>query len=287
MMVVSTGAEGDPLRSEPGDGSAGPGRPREHRIDELAHEAGTTVRNVRAYQERGLLPPPRRHGRVAWYSEAHLARLRLIGELLERGYTLANIKELVAAWEAGQDVGDLLGLEAALGGPWTDRAPVWTTASELVSSFGPEAAPVLQEAVDVGLLAEEGVGRYRVLNPAAMEVGALLADAGVPLDAVLAAARALRADVAGVAGRLVDLVETHVFEPLGEPLPPGDAGRLARLVRQLRPLTTQMVEAELARAMEEQIRRRLGEHLDRFAQRPGAHGNRGSTGPSAHTGPGP
>ena len=63
----------------------------DYRIDELAREAGTTVRNVRAYQDRGLLPPPRRSGRVGLYTDAHLARLRLIGTMLERGYTLGNI----------------------------------------------------------------------------------------------------------------------------------------------------------------------------------------------------
>ena len=63
----------------------------EYRIDELARLADTTVRNVRVYQDRGLLAPPRRQGRVGIYSEAHLARLRLIGQLLRRGYTFANI----------------------------------------------------------------------------------------------------------------------------------------------------------------------------------------------------
>ncbi|MHB8439272.1 MAG: MerR family transcriptional regulator, partial [Acidimicrobiales bacterium] len=80
---------------------------REYRIDELARATDTTVRNVRAYQDRGLLPPPRRQGRVGWYSEVHLTRLRLIGQLLERGYTLANIRELLDAWESGQNVGEL------------------------------------------------------------------------------------------------------------------------------------------------------------------------------------
>ena len=49
----------------------------DYRIDDLARAAGTTVRNVRAYQERGLLPPPRREGRVALYGDAHLARHRV------------------------------------------------------------------------------------------------------------------------------------------------------------------------------------------------------------------
>src|SRR5579872_4663262 len=95
----------------------------EYRIDDLARVAGTTVRNVRAYQDRGLLPPSRREGRVAFYSSAHVARLQIISQLLERGYTLSNIGELLAAWESGQNVGDLLGLEAALAAPWSDDTP--------------------------------------------------------------------------------------------------------------------------------------------------------------------
>src|SRR5579872_5279916 len=118
----------------------------EYRIDDLARLAGTTVRNVRSYQDRGLLPAPRRQGRIALYSEAHLARLRLVSQMLERGYSLANIRELVDAWETGQDVGDLLGLEAALTGPWSDESPLVLDDKALASMFGgapadgPEAA---------------------------------------------------------------------------------------------------------------------------------------------------
>src|SRR5438477_9887942 len=69
-------------------------------IDELAREAGSSVRNVRLYQERGLLPKPRREGRRAVYGRVHVERLKLILELLERGYPIAAIKELIDAWES-------------------------------------------------------------------------------------------------------------------------------------------------------------------------------------------
>ncbi|WP_244233574.1 MerR family transcriptional regulator, partial [Pseudomonas aeruginosa] len=68
---------------------------REYSVDELARAAGSSVRNVRAYQDRGLLPPPERRGRVGVYFDSHLKRLRLISQLLERGYSSANIKELL------------------------------------------------------------------------------------------------------------------------------------------------------------------------------------------------
>src|SRR5438067_13395557 len=93
----------------------------DYRIDDLAREAGTTVRNVRVYQERGLLPPPRRSGRVSIYGDAHLARLRLIGQLLDEGYTFSHIAQFIDAWQEGRDLGDVLGLEEALAGPWSDE----------------------------------------------------------------------------------------------------------------------------------------------------------------------
>ena len=79
-------------------------------VDELARAAGTTVRNVRVYQDRGLLPPPERRGRVGLYGPDHLRRLRLVLRMLERGYPLAAIRELVEAWEEQRDLGSVLGL---------------------------------------------------------------------------------------------------------------------------------------------------------------------------------
>ena len=161
----------------------------EYRVDELARMAGTTVRNVRAYQDRGLLPPPRREGRVALYSDAHVDRLRIVGQLLERGYTLSNIGELLGAWESGQNVGDLLGLEAALAAPWSDETPTIMTVEELASLFGfGDGEPDVQ-AIELAL--EQGVfevngDTFLVRKPRMLHAGAELVAAGIPLTAVLA-----------------------------------------------------------------------------------------------------
>lgn len=97
-----------------GDGSAPggdtPAPPREYRMEELAAKAGITVRTLRFYRERGLIPPPRREGRIAWYDDHHLARLHTIAALLERGHTLSGIADLTAAFESGRDAGEALGL---------------------------------------------------------------------------------------------------------------------------------------------------------------------------------
>jgi DNA-binding transcriptional MerR regulator len=91
----------------------------EYRIDDLARLAGTTTRNIRVYRDRGLLPPPFRVGRIALFNDTHLTRLRLITSMLDRGYNIAHVREMLSAWEEGKNLGDVLGLESAIVGTWT------------------------------------------------------------------------------------------------------------------------------------------------------------------------
>jgi DNA-binding transcriptional MerR regulator len=239
----------------------------EYRIDELARLAGTTVRNVRAYQDRGLLPSPRREGRVGLYSEAHLGRLRLIGTLLERGYTLANIAELADAWERGRDIGDLFGFEAILSAPWSEEASTTASAeqlAELVAGADPAVADfALREATRLGIVEAEG-DHFRVLAPAVFETGTLLLRAGVPLEQVLVLARAMRQHIEEVAALFVDVVDTHICAPWGDVIPRNELPALAELIEQLRPLAKRVVESELSTAMDRQIQTRFGEVIERM-----------------------
>ena len=84
--------------------------PADLTIDELAGAAATTSRNVRAYQARGLLAPPRLVGRTGRYGDEHLARLRVIGRLRRRGWSLAAIADAVRAADRGAELSDLLGV---------------------------------------------------------------------------------------------------------------------------------------------------------------------------------
>ena len=94
---------------------AGMSNESSYSIGELAGATGLTRRAIRFYVQRGLLPPPERRGRKGIYNDAHLSRLRIINRLLERGYTLSNIGELIESWEQGNDIGSLLGLETPVG----------------------------------------------------------------------------------------------------------------------------------------------------------------------------
>ena len=233
----------------------------EHRIDELAQVAGTTVRNVRAYQDRGLLPPPRRVGRVALYGDAHVARLRLIGRLLERGYNIANIHELLGAWERGRDLRDVIGLEEAVTGPWSDEVPGWVTPDALVEMFPDGDDASIARAVELGYLVPDD-GRFCVPSPRQLHAGAELAAAGVPLDAVLDLGAELRADVDRIAERFVGMVARHVLPAAMEGgVDQLDIPALAAVVRRLRPLAEAAVRAELARAMQHHTLETLGDQL--------------------------
>lgn len=235
----------------------------EYRIDDLAARAGTTVRNVRAYQDRGLIPPPERRGRVGVYSDQHLARLRLIGEMLARGYSLSNIGELFVAWEQGQDLGELLGFEAALAAPWGDEVSVTVPVVELIARLGGTIDhETLTEASQLGVVEMDG-DVVHVKSPRLLEAGAALVDAGVPLDAVVEHGRALRADIERIAERFVDLAATEIIEPYGSPIPAEDLPHLTEVVNRLRPMAARVVDAELARAMDRLVRERLQAAMDR------------------------
>ncbi|PTQ89296.1 MerR family transcriptional regulator [Agitococcus lubricus] len=237
----------------------------EYSIDELARVAGTTVRNVRAYQDRGILPPPERRGRNGIYTNAHLARLRMIGQLLARGYSIANIGELVVAWEQGQDLSQLLGLESAITSPWSDETPTYHDAMELLSLFG---AKITQEeilkAANLGVIQFTGDGsRFMVPSPRLLNVGIQLVSLGLPLGELLRIIEGVRGNVERVANMFVEVI-AQIIDTYGkENMPPREeTAHLADLIWKMRPLADIAVDAEVARAMEKAIGKYFGERLE-------------------------
>jgi DNA-binding transcriptional MerR regulator len=249
----------------------------EYRINDLARESGIPVRNIRLYQERRILPPPTRKGRVGWYSEAHLARLRLIARLLDRGYSLAHIGELISAWERGRDLADVLGLEAALTSPWSDEPQTVISAMELQRLFGrQEVRGTLDKAIAIGMLRPDGT-RFRVLSPQLLDIAVQLVHIGFPLPLVLDVAEASMHDLERVAQRYVGLVEDATYAtPTDErPSSISDPAAAAVLVQRLRPLARKSVDAMLAVSMEIQVDKVLGDKVSALAK----PGNQPSEGP--------
>jgi DNA-binding transcriptional MerR regulator len=101
-------------------------------VDELARQAGTTTRQVRALQTQGLLPHPDLVGRTGVYDTAHLDRLRAILRLQAEGFSLASLALLLRAWETGMTLDRVLGLGAPPH-PVDDDADVY---GDLVGAVG-------------------------------------------------------------------------------------------------------------------------------------------------------
>jgi DNA-binding transcriptional MerR regulator len=221
-------------------------------IDELARRAGTTSRNIRAYQERGLLPSPRLVGRVGYYGEGHLARLRHIADLLERGFTLTSIRELFDAWERGYGLSDVLGFEEALAAPWDHEPSAVLTIDELAATFGTDTR-ALALAVRAGVLVPEGDG-FRVPSPRLLAASRELIDAGYPLRSLLREAEALSRDLDGVAERWVGLFKEHVWEDhVRRGMPPEELQRMTEFLQRMRPLLGTIVAPLLAQAIERRV----------------------------------
>lgn len=208
---------------------------REYRMEELAREAGIPVRTVRFYRERGLIAPPRREGRIAWYDDHHLARLRTIAGLLERGHTLTGIADLARTFESGRDVAEVLGL-----GEPTEETPVRLTPEQLADYFEGEVTPEnLAAALDLGYLATDGDEIVHI-SRRLLEVSAELVREGVPLSTVLSAGRRVREHADALAELFVGVMRSHSTE--------------AELT-QLRPLARAVVDAELSMAFDRRLRR--------------------------------
>lgn len=154
----------------------------EYRIDELARLGGTTTRNVRVYRDRGLLHPPLRVGRIALFNDTHLTRLRLITSLLDRGYNIAHVNEMLSAWEQGKNIGDMLGLESAIAGSWATEKPQRTALAEARDTVGDDAAFDRMVALDI--IRVDG-DHATVVRPTLVEVLAEIHRFGVAYDKLI------------------------------------------------------------------------------------------------------
>lgn len=232
-------------------------------IDEIAREAGVPASTVRLYQNKGLLPPPERRGRVGYYGQGHRDRLRLIAHLQDRGFSLAAIKEALDAWATGRSLDHLLGVDDVA--PTLSRQPLRLTPTELAERFdgiGVTRADILR-AVEVGLVQLDGTDIV-IANAAFADIGPAVARVGVPVTEILDEYDALREVVAGIAERFKAVFERHIWQPFeAEGMRPDQIPKLTSDVAQLTELATTVVTTELR----ERFAQFTADYLDR-AERP-------------------
>ncbi len=205
-----------PHRAAPTDA----GGSAELTVDELARRTHTPVRTIREYQTMGLLPPPQRQGRVGIYAEAHVARLALVERLQGRGYSLAGIRDLLAAWREGAELAEILGLS-----PdqlvHVDEPGAPATIEQLARLLPALVPDRLSELVATGVVEACGPDRYCVPSPSLLQLAVDMLAAGYDGDRVL--------DLLGVVGSAATTVSDAVMATLATVPAQADADQLVAL----------------------------------------------------------
>jgi DNA-binding transcriptional MerR regulator len=188
----------------------------EYRIEQLAQTTGVAVDTIRFYQGKGLLEGPRRDGRVTWYGDIHVERLKRIKDLQQQGFSLTVIQRFLTGELEPSDVA----LIAAVVRP---SSPQTLTLAELSERSG-VSQPVLMSLEQAGLLAPvDGATEplYPVDDLEAIAAGLKLTEAGVLLAELIELGRAHAAATEHTTRRAVDLFDRHVRERIqdegGEP----------------------------------------------------------------------
>jgi DNA-binding transcriptional MerR regulator len=205
----------------------------EYRIEQLAQAAGVAVDTIRFYQGKALLEQPRRDGRITWYSDRHLARLRRIRGLQQRGFTLNVIRRFLQGELQGSDEALVQAVtrgRSSLSGGSGDgggAVPRSTPAAEPSATLSLDelaaasgiAVPLLQNLAAAGLLvpaasSPDGEDRYPADDVDALAAGLRIVEAGIPLPALLELGAAHARGIEATARGAVQLFDEHVRHPL-------------------------------------------------------------------------
>ncbi|MEU0526309.1 MerR family transcriptional regulator [Streptomyces niveus] len=225
-------------------------------VDELAARAGVTVRTVRFYSTRGLLPPPViGPRRVGHYGHDHLSRLALIEELQHQGMTLAAIERYLEQLPPDLSARDLA-IHRALVATWAPDSAEEATRAELEKRAGRALA---EDDVDrlaaMGVLARaEAPGRYR-LDPGLLRLGVELLDVPIAHETILAARTVLLEHTRSAAHALSRLFRDEVWNPYEESEPdPERVAAMRSLSAHMQPMVVQALVTAFQRSLKEELR---------------------------------
>ncbi|MEU8341142.1 MerR family transcriptional regulator [Spirillospora sp. NPDC048832] len=225
-------------------------------VDELASRAGVTVRTVRFYAGRGLLPPPRLRGRTGLYGPDHLARLELVRELQSLGLTLASIEKHLKKIPLDAPAEDLA-LQRALLSPWAPERPEDLDRHELDRRAGRHLDDATIKRLEaLGVVEHVSDDVVRVVSPALLGISAELAALPMPLDTLIASHRAVDRHTTALAAELQQVFQDTVVRPYREGgRSPQERERLMEMAGKLKPLMIQSLVTSFQRAVDKAIRR--------------------------------
>jgi DNA-binding transcriptional MerR regulator len=228
-------------------------------IDELARETGMTVRNIRAHQARGLLPPPEVRMRIGYYGPEHVQRLRMILDLQAQGFNLQGIKRLFEDAQGRPEA--LLGLAQAATAPFETEAPEVFTRAELDERFGDDEA-MLSEAQKLGVLVAVGEGRFEAPSPSLLDAAEEVMSRGVPLPAALEVVESLKRHSEAVSRRFVKLFLEEVWKPYEDAgYPEDELPDVIESIERLRPLASKALMGVFQLTMTREVEEAFGREL--------------------------
>lgn len=233
----------------------------EYRIEELARIAGTTTRNIRVYRDRGLLHPPLRVGRIALFNDTHLTRLRLITSLLDRGYNISHVREMLSAWEEGKNVGDMLGLESAIAGSWATEKPERMSVADAKRLVDDDAG--FERMVGLGVIRLED-GEAVIVRPKLIEAFNDIRQYGVATGKLIDLHENIAPLIDQISGILVQAGIEEVVDRIkpGSALPPDtEMAELITMLVRFRTQAVSAVSATLAFSIESTIESAVGQIL--------------------------
>ena len=220
-------------------------------IDELARESEVPSRTIRFCQSKGVLPPPEKKGRVAYYGPDHVERLALIAQLQDRGLRIDAIRALVTRMDKGElDIGEWLGLDEELARSWAQDQPRTVSKEELAELTGSQRPGLAAELVRLGAMERRG-DVFLVKSPALLSVAMRLESAGIDLETAKEAESVLRKHVGRAARELTKLFFAHAES--GRVRPPSD-GDWSRLFQELRPTSAEAMRVVFGQEMERVLR---------------------------------
>jgi DNA-binding transcriptional MerR regulator len=236
-------------------------------IEQLAAESRMSVRNIRSHQARGLLAPPEVRLRVGYYGPAHVARLKLIRDLQDEGFNLNGIKRLLDDSDGTAE--RLQRFKRALTAAPYDERPSTTSTADLGRKFrvgAADAATVLAQAEQLGVLIADGDGGYEVPSPSLLAVAEEVVSRGIPVDSALAVFAELERHCDAVAHAFVKLFIRDVWRPfVKDDMPPDRWPEIDESIERLRPLASDALMAIFQQRMRTQIEAAFGEATQRLA----------------------